>query len=121
MGYHLPKNTQVLVNAWAIGRDPEFWDHPLSFKPDRFLGSNIYLKGQNFELIPFGSGRRICPAISLAQRLLPLILGSLLHEFDWQLDGHIIPEEIDMKESLGMSRRKAQPLKVIPKKSEHMV
>ncbi|KAM7466010.1 hypothetical protein LguiB_013572 [Lonicera macranthoides] len=121
MGYHLPKNTQVLVNAWAIGRDPEYWDEPLSFKPDRFLGSNIDFRGQNFELIPFGSGRRICPAISLAHRVLPLILGSLLHEFDWQLDGHIIPEEMDMKESQGITTRKAQPLKAIPKKSKHMV
>ncbi|XP_058217040.1 iridoid oxidase-like [Rhododendron vialii] len=61
MGYQIPKTTQVLVNAWAIGRDPESWDDPLSFKPERFLGKNIDYKGQHLEFIPFGSGRRINP------------------------------------------------------------
>ncbi|RVW48177.1 Cytochrome P450 76A2 [Vitis vinifera] len=85
MGYFVPKNTQVFVNAWAIGRDPDAWKEPLSFKPDRFLGSNLDYKGQNFEFIPFGSGRRICIGISLANKLLPLALASLLHCFDWSL------------------------------------
>ncbi|KAF2289788.1 hypothetical protein GH714_038628 [Hevea brasiliensis] len=60
MGFDIPKDTQVFINAWAIGRDPDTWEDPLSFKPERFLGSDVDYRGQNFELLPFGSGRRIC-------------------------------------------------------------
>ncbi|KAL6337364.1 hypothetical protein AAG906_036678 [Vitis piasezkii] len=103
MGYFVPKNTQVFVNAWAIGRDPDAWKEPLSFKPERFLGSNLDYKGQNFEFIPFGSGRRICIGISLANKLLPLALASLLHCFDWELGGGVTPETIDMNERVGIA------------------
>ncbi|KAJ6381652.1 hypothetical protein OIU77_030344 [Salix suchowensis] len=68
MGYLIPKDTQVFVNVWAIGRDPDSWEDPMAFKPERFLGSNIEYRGQNFELIPFGAGRRICVGMSLAHR-----------------------------------------------------
>ncbi|KAF2282794.1 hypothetical protein GH714_043181 [Hevea brasiliensis] len=60
MGYHIPKDTQAFVSAWPIGRDPDSWEDPLAFKPERFLGSNIDYKGQNLKPIPFGSGRQIC-------------------------------------------------------------
>ncbi|CBI30230.3 unnamed protein product, partial [Vitis vinifera] len=116
MGYFVPKNTQVFVNAWAIGRDPDAWKEPLSFKPDRFLGSNLDYKGQNFEFIPFGSGRRICIGISLANKLLPLALASLLHCFDWELGGGVTPETMDMNERVGITVRKLIPLKPIPKR-----
>ncbi|KAM7517965.1 hypothetical protein LguiB_016927 [Lonicera macranthoides] len=116
MGYHIPKNTQVLVNVWAIGKDSEYWDDPLSFKPERFLTSKIDFKGQHFEYLPFGAGRRSCPGLPIAQRTLPLILGSLLHEFDWELEDHITVEEMDMNEKMGAGLRKLVPLKAIPKK-----
>lgn len=116
MGYRIPKNTQVLVNAWAIGRDPQCWDDPLSFKPERFLGSNVDYKGQHHELIPFGSGRRMCAGIPLAHKMLHLLLGSLLHEFDWELDSQVSPETMDMKDRIGITVRKFEPLQVIPKK-----
>ncbi|KAK6943960.1 Cytochrome P450 [Dillenia turbinata] len=116
MGYWIPKNTQVFVNAWAIGRDPEFWDDPLTFKPERFLDANIDYKGQIFGLIPFGSGRRMCVGMSMAHRVLHLAVASLLHYFDWELDGNIIPETIDMNERSGMAVRKLVPLKAIPRR-----
>lgn len=112
-GYHIPKDTQVLVNAWAIGRDPEVWDEPWSFKPERFLGSTVDYKGQNYELIPFGAGRRMCAGVPLAHRMLHLILGSLLHQFDWELD---CKEEIDMNDRMGITVRKAEPLIAVPKR-----
>ncbi|EEF33755.1 conserved hypothetical protein [Ricinus communis] len=116
MGYFIPKDTQIFVNAWAIGRDPDAWEDPLSFKPERFLDSNIDYKGQNFELLPFGSGRRICVGIPLAHRILHPALASLLHCFDWELGSNSTPETIDMKERLGISVRKLVPMKAIPKK-----
>ncbi|WOH13210.1 hypothetical protein DCAR_0832719 [Daucus carota subsp. sativus] len=119
MGYSIPKNTQVLVNAWAIGRDEERWEDALSFKPERFLGSDVGYKGQNFEFIPFGAGRRICPGIPLAHRLLPLILGSLLHHFDWEACKNVHSEvvAIDMMETMGTTAKKLEHLIVVATRS----
>lgn len=116
MGYHIPKGTQLFVNAWAIGRDPECWENPNSFEPERFLGSKVDYKGQHFELIPFGAGRRMCVGIPLAQRVLHLVLGSLLHEFDWELESNMKADMLDMKDKMGIVVRKLEPLKAIPKK-----
>ncbi|MCD7449304.1 hypothetical protein HAX54_051046 [Datura stramonium] len=116
MGYHIPKGTQVFVNAWAIGRDPEYWKDPSDFKPERFLDSKIEYRGQNFEFIPFGSGRRICAGIPLAHRMLHLVLGSLLHEFDWEIDVSVLDEALDTQDRMGVTVRKLKPLKAIPKR-----
>ncbi|TKY50553.1 steroid 17alpha-monooxygenase or 17alpha-hydroxyprogesterone aldolase [Spatholobus suberectus] len=115
LGYNIPKETQILVNVWAIGRDSKVWDAPLLFWPERFMEPNtLDYKGRHFEFIPFGSGRRMCPAMPLASRVLPLALGSLLHSFDWVLPDGLKPEEMDMTEGLGITLRKAVPLKAIP-------
>lgn len=113
-GYTLPKNSQVLVNAWAIGRDTELWDNPLEFRPERFLYSDIDVRGTDFELIPFGAGRRICPGLPLAGRIVPVMLGSLLNLFDWKLEGSISPKELDMEEMFGFTLQKAIPLRAVP-------
>lgn len=110
MAYFIPKDTQVLVNAWAIGRDKETWEDVLSFKPERFLDSSIGNKRQKSEYIPFGAGRRIYPGLPLANHTLPLILGSLLHSFDWEL-----AMEIDLTETMGTAARLLKPLKAVPK------
>ncbi|KAL8245834.1 hypothetical protein R6Q59_007050 [Mikania micrantha] len=114
LDYNIPKETQVLVNVWAIGRDPRIWEDALVFKPDRFLDSIVDYKGQHFEFIPFGSGRRMCPAIPLASRVLPLALGTLLHRFDWVLGDGVKGAEMDMNERMGITLRKDVPLKAIP-------
>lgn len=116
MGYHIPKNTQIFVNAWAIGKDPDCWDDPLTFKPERFLDSNIDYRGQHYEFLPFGSGRRICVGMSLAHQVLHLALGSLLHNFDWEFDNVEPAETMNMEERMGIALRKLVPLKAIPTK-----
>ncbi|KAF2289796.1 hypothetical protein GH714_038663 [Hevea brasiliensis] len=98
-----------------VRRDPKTWEDPLAFKPDRFLEPNMVdYKGHHFEFIPFGSGRRMCPAMPLASRVLPLALGSLLYSFDWVLADGIKAEDMDMSERMGITLRKSVPLKALP-------
>ncbi|XP_052288452.1 geraniol 8-hydroxylase-like isoform X2 [Citrus sinensis] len=108
-GFTVPKGAQVFVNVWAIGRDESTWDNPHTFIPERFLGSNADFKGQHFELIPFGAGRRICPGLPLAIRMLHLMLGSLINSFDWKLDDH----NMDMEDKFGLTVQKPQPLHAV--------
>lgn len=113
-GFKIPKGTQVMVNLWAMGRDARVWEDPDRFEPDRFLKLNIDTKGADFELIPFGSGRRICPGMPLAHRMVHLILGSLVQSFEWQLGNGERPETLDMTEKHGITLQKAKPLYAIP-------
>lgn len=115
MGYFIPKDTQVFVNTWAIGRDPDVWDEPLVFKPERFFDCKSDYKGHDYELIPFGAGRRMCAGVPLAHRILHLVLGSLLHRFDWELDSSVTRSTIDMRDNLGVTMRKLEPLLAVPK------
>ncbi|XP_074263213.1 cytochrome P450 76AD1-like [Silene latifolia] len=113
-GYFVPKNAQIWVNVWAIGRDPSVWPNALSFSPERFLGSEVDFKGRDFELIPFGAGRRMCPGMPLAHRMVHLMLATLLHSFDWKHAHGLRPEDIDAEEKFGLTQQKAQPLQAIP-------
>ncbi|XP_047943125.1 (S)-N-methylcoclaurine 3'-hydroxylase-like protein [Salvia hispanica] len=83
MNYTVPCGAQVLINVWAIGRDPAVWEDPLHYRPERFLGSSIEFKGNNFEFLPFGAGRRICPGISMASKIIALVVATLVYFFDW--------------------------------------
>ncbi|XP_047322157.1 cytochrome P450 76T24-like [Impatiens glandulifera] len=113
--FRVPKNAQVLVNVWAIGRDPKVWEDPLVFMPERFfMKSEIDLKGRDFRLIPFGSGRRICPGMVLGDKMVHLLLTSLLLSFDWKLEEGINPQDIDLDEKFGLTLQKAIPLRAIP-------
>ncbi|MFQ6669336.1 hypothetical protein Gotur_034635 [Gossypium turneri] len=109
-GYDIIQGTQVIINAWAIGRDPASWENPEEFLPDRFLDNSIDFKGQHFELIPFGSGRRICPGILLAITINELLLANLVHKFDWSLPGGTKEKDLDMTETGGLTIRKKSPL-----------
>ncbi|CAJ1925812.1 unnamed protein product [Sphenostylis stenocarpa] len=115
-GFTIPKDAQVLVNVWTIGRDSSIWDNPSSFYPERFLEADIDVKGRNFELTPFGGGRRICPGMLLATRMLLLMLGSLINSFEWKLEDGMKLEDMDMDEKFGITLQKAQPLRVVPVK-----
>ncbi|KAK9203223.1 hypothetical protein WN943_013477 [Citrus x changshan-huyou] len=99
--YEIPSGTRVLINAKAIATDPEHWEHPFEFQPERFLNSSIDLKGNNFELIPFGVGRRGCPGMNFAMPLIELALANLLHRFDWKLPPGMRIEDWIWKKRLG--------------------
>ena len=113
-GYEIPAKTLVYVSAWAVGRDPEAWGNPYEFNPDRFLGSSIDLKRNDFELIPFGAGRRICPGIFIALATVELSLANLLHKFDWEMPSGV--EDIDMDDVLpGIVPHMRDALCLVPK------
>lgn len=102
-GYDVPRNTMLMVNAWAIHRDPKLWADPTSFKPERFQNGPV----DAHKLIPFGMGRRACPGTSMAQRTMGLTLGLLIQCFEWKRVGE---EEIDLTEGRGTIVAKAIPL-----------
>ncbi|GJR22844.1 geraniol 8-hydroxylase-like protein [Tanacetum coccineum] len=115
-GFVMPKDAQILCNVCAIGRDPKVWSHPEKFMPERFLGGEIDYRGQNFELIPFGGGRRMCPGLNIAHRMLHLMLSSFIYNFDWKLKGNMKVEDLDMSEKFGIACPKNVPLKLVPTK-----
>ena len=112
-GYDITVGTQVIINAWAIGRDPTSWNEPEEFTPERFLKSSIDFRGHDFQLIPFGAGRRGCPGISFAMTTVELVLANLLHNFDWTLPDGVRGEDIDMTESTGITIHKKFPLTAV--------
>lgn len=115
-GFEIPDKTRVIINTWAIGRDPKYWNDPDSFIPERFLESYAHIdyKGNDFQFIPFGGGRRICPGISFGVATVELLLAMLLYYFDWKHFGEVSSKEMDMSEEFGISVRRKEDMLVIP-------
>ncbi|CAM0876353.1 unnamed protein product [Alopecurus aequalis] len=105
-GYNVPLGTMLIVNAYAIHRDPAAWDRPLEFRPERFEDG----KADGLFMIPFGMGRRRCPGETLALRTIGMVLATLVQCFDWErVDG----AEVDMTEGGGLTIPKAVPLEAV--------
>uniref|UniRef100_A0A2N9E2Y8 Cytochrome P450 n=2 Tax=Fagus sylvatica TaxID=28930 RepID=A0A2N9E2Y8_FAGSY len=114
-GYYIPKKSRLIINFWAIGRDPNVWsDNVEEFYPERFLNSNIDLRGRDFQLLPFGSGRRGCPGIHLGLITVKYVLAQLLHCFDWVLPSGMFPNDMDMSEKFGLAVSRAKHLLAMP-------
>ncbi|XP_031384163.1 xanthotoxin 5-hydroxylase CYP82C4-like [Punica granatum] len=111
-GFHVPAGTCLLVNMWKMHRDPRIWSDPSEFRPERFMTTHesLDVKGRDFEYIPFGSGRRMCPGVSFALQVLHLALARLLHGFEL---GTLLDLKVDMTESPGLTMPKATPLEVV--------
>lgn len=114
-GYEIPARTRLFVNVWAINRDPNYWENPLEFRPERFLGTGengqnqLDVRGQHFHFLPFGSGRRGCPGTTLALQLVQTSLAALIQCFDWKVNG-----TVDMEEGPGITLPRAHPLICVP-------
>ncbi|KAK9056067.1 hypothetical protein SSX86_027154 [Deinandra increscens subsp. villosa] len=113
-GYHIPAKTMLLVNAFACATDPDSWEDPESFKPERFKNSPIGFTGSNFEFIPFGAGRRICPGINFGMGAVEFVVANLLLHYDWKLPEGVKPEDIDMREITAISTLPIAPMHVVP-------
>ncbi|XP_060670947.1 phenylacetaldehyde oxime monooxygenase CYP71AN24 [Ziziphus jujuba] len=108
-GYDIPPKVMVLTNSWAIHRDPNLWDRPEEFVPERFEKNPIDIKGLDFHYILFGFGRRGCPSLTFGVFAVECLMANLLHWFDWKQ-----PEELDMDEVSGFTVHKKNPLLLIP-------
>lgn len=111
-GYHIPANSHVFIHVWAIGRDPQIWSHPEVFDPDRFDGAHDQMdyKGLDFELLPFGSGRRKCPGMQSGALMVNLTIARLVHAFRWSLADGVKPEDMDLAERFGLNLQLQSPL-----------
>ncbi|KAD6794726.1 hypothetical protein E3N88_05622 [Mikania micrantha] len=121
-GYDILEGTRVLVSVWSIGRDPKIWNKPEQFWPERFIGKEIDVKGHDFELLPFGAGRRMCPGYSLGYKVIESTLANLLHGFKWKLPGSMTRDDLNMEENFGLSTPKKFPLQTVaePRLPPHM-
>jgi cytochrome P450 len=119
LGYKLPAHTQLILNLYAIHRDPNVYENPDMFNPDRFLG-NLYphvnptLGSDSYELMPFSAGRRMCPAATLGNLLVSLLMAHLLHSFDWDLlEGCDVSRAEWWEESFGLTVCPKFPLSLV--------
>ncbi|XP_027083587.1 5-OH-xanthotoxin synthase-like [Coffea arabica] len=114
-GYEIQPETLVYVNAWGIARDPDYWENPDEFLPERFLNSTLDVNGQDFHLIPFGAGRRGCPGYSMGKGTVELALANILHSFDWELPPGVKKEDIDTDALPGITMCKKNDLRLVAK------
>ncbi|XP_050377145.1 trimethyltridecatetraene synthase-like [Argentina anserina] len=110
-GFDIRKGSRVFINTWSIGRDPSVWEAPEKFNPERFLeNKGIDVRGQSFELLPFGSGRRMCPGYSLGLKVIGSCLANMLHGFNWKLPENMKIKDLGMEEASGLVTHRKFPL-----------
>ena len=112
MGYDMLKGTNIYINVFAISRDPQCWNNPEEFNPERFENSKMDYNGTCCEFTPFGFGRRRCPGITFASSILEIALANFLYHFDWTLPDGAISESVDMSEKFGLTVRRSSDLQL---------
>ncbi|KAF3639056.1 putative inactive receptor kinase-like [Capsicum annuum] len=113
-GFFVQKGSRVIVNVYAAQRDPNAWPEPDKFLPERFVGSSVDLRGHDFQLLPFGSGRRSCLGMQLGIIIVRLVVAQLVHCFNWELPNGIPPSDLDMTEQFGVVTYREKHLMAIP-------
>ncbi|KAJ1258882.1 hypothetical protein BS78_10G109900 [Paspalum vaginatum] len=115
LGYDVPKGMLMVMNVWAINRDPKYWEDAEVFRPERFEGNAVDFRGADFQFLPFGGGRRMCPGIMLAHANIELALATLLYHFDWQLPPGVVTHDmVDMDEKFGVDVRPKKDVYLCP-------
>ena len=115
-GFDIPSNTRVLINVWALGRDPKYWENPLEFDPERYLEGRqgkLDVRGQSYQLLPFGSGRRGCPGASLALNVIQSTLGAMIQCFEWKVGNGGNNGKVDLEEASAVTVARAHPVTCI--------
>jgi len=114
-GYHIKKKSRIIINAWAMGRDPKVWSNNAEeFYPERFANDNVDMRGYDFRLIPFGSGRRGCPGMHLGLTTVKIVLAQLVHSFNWKLPLGMSPDDLNMNEKFGLTMPRSEHLLAVP-------
>lgn len=115
-GLTIPAETRVIINVWATGRDIGSWEDSDKFMPERFedVGAPDF-KGRDFQLLPFGGGRQMCPGINFGMATVEIMLANLVYCFDWELPGGMTHEDIDMTDVFGMTIRRKHKLILVPR------
>lgn len=109
--YDIPKKTQVLVSAYALGRNPEVWKEKTEeFWPERWMEERVEIRDDRYRIIPFSAGRRKCPGAQLGQFMMLLALSRLIHSFNWCLPPPMQPHHLNMNEAFGLTLPRAHPL-----------
>nr|BAJ91514.1 predicted protein [Hordeum vulgare subsp. vulgare] len=116
-GYDVPMGATIIFNSWSIMRDPEAWERPDEFVPERFLGKTEHgMWGKDVKFIPLGTGRRLCPALPMVELVVPFMVASMLHAFEWRLPQGMSPDQVDVTERYTSNDILVMdvPLKVVP-------
>ncbi|XP_075644400.1 cytochrome P450 705A22-like [Castanea sativa] len=121
-GFEIPQETVVLINLYVIMRDPELWDNPNEFQPERFLVSSEkqesmkYKHNETFSFLPFGAGRRACPGSKLGLSMVHMAVATMVQCFNWEVvgDGGENKAKVNTEVSKGAFIHKAHPLKCLP-------
>ncbi|KAG5604908.1 hypothetical protein H5410_026400 [Solanum commersonii] len=113
-GFHVQKGSRIIINCYSIHRDPNVWPEHEKFLPERFVGSSVDFRGHDFQLLPFGSGRRSCPGMQLAVTIIRLVVAQLVHCFEWELPNGIQPCDLEVNEQFGIVTCREKPFLAIP-------
>ncbi|KAI3944761.1 hypothetical protein MKW92_033829 [Papaver armeniacum] len=125
-GYVIPKEATVSVMLAEIGWDPKVWEDPMVFKPERFLNEDNGMLNEELsdvtgnkevKMIPFGAGRRMCPAFGMAMLHLEYFVGNFIKEFKWTAK---VGDDIDLSEKQEFTTVMKNPLwaHVFPREEE---
>jgi cytochrome P450 len=112
-GFQVTEGTRVMINMWAMARNPEYWHDAEKFRPERFEDGMIDFKGSRFEYLPFGTGRRRCPGDTFGLAVLELVVARLLYYVDWSLPAGMRRDELDMDVYVGATVRRKNPLHLV--------